>query len=40
VVDIAVSPRIGITKCADWPLRFYIEGNPFVTRAPRPVTAG
>jgi DNA-3-methyladenine glycosylase len=39
-VSIAVSPRIGITKCADWPLRFYVKGNPFVTRAPRPVTAG
>jgi DNA-3-methyladenine glycosylase len=26
------TPRIGITKCADWPLRFLIEGNPFVSR--------
>ena len=30
--DIAVSPRIGITKCADWPLRFYIRGNPCVSK--------
>jgi DNA-3-methyladenine glycosylase len=31
-VDIAVSPRIGITHCADWPLRFFVRGNPFVSR--------
>jgi DNA-3-methyladenine glycosylase len=30
--EIAVSERIGITKCADWPLRFYISGNAFVSR--------
>ncbi len=33
---IAVSPRIGIRECADWPLRFYLEGNPCVSR-PRPL---
>ncbi|MDP9054598.1 MAG: DNA-3-methyladenine glycosylase [Acidobacteriota bacterium] len=32
IVEVAVAPRIGITKCADWPLRFYIPGNPFVSR--------
>jgi DNA-3-methyladenine glycosylase len=31
-VRIGVSPRIGITHCADWPLRFFIKGNPFVSR--------
>jgi DNA-3-methyladenine glycosylase len=31
--EIAVSPRIGITKSADLPLRFYIRGNEFVSRA-------
>jgi DNA-3-methyladenine glycosylase len=31
---IAVSPRIGITRNVDWPLRFYIAGNAFVSRAP------
>jgi DNA-3-methyladenine glycosylase len=31
-VEIAVSPRIGITQCADWPLRFYAEGNRFVSK--------
>lgn len=30
--EIAAGPRIGITKCADWPLRFTIAGNPFVSR--------
>ena len=30
--DITVTPRIGITKCADLPLRFLITGNPFVSR--------
>lgn len=30
--DVAISPRIGITQCADWPLRFYIEGNRCVSR--------
>jgi DNA-3-methyladenine glycosylase len=25
--EIDVTPRIGITKCADWPLRFLIRGN-------------
>jgi DNA-3-methyladenine glycosylase len=31
-VRIGVSPRIGIRHCADWPLRFFIEGNRFVSR--------
>lgn len=30
--EIAVTPRIGITKCADLPLRFFIAGNSFVSR--------
>jgi DNA-3-methyladenine glycosylase len=29
---IAVTPRIGIVKCAELPLRFFIEGNKFVSR--------
>jgi DNA-3-methyladenine glycosylase len=29
---IKTTPRIGITKCAHLPLRFLIEGNPFVSR--------
>jgi DNA-3-methyladenine glycosylase len=31
-VEVAVSPRIGITQCADWPLRFYVAGNRFVSK--------
>ncbi len=27
-----VTPRIGITKAADWPLRFLVEGSPWVSR--------
>lgn len=29
-----VSGRIGIAHNADWPLRFYVEGNRFVSRVP------
>jgi DNA-3-methyladenine glycosylase len=29
--EISVSPRIGITYCADWPLRFYIADSRFVS---------
>lgn len=32
-VIIHVTPRIGIRECADWPLRFHIAGNPFVSHS-------
>jgi DNA-3-methyladenine glycosylase len=32
--DVTVSPRIGITQCADWPLRWFVSDNPFVSRTP------
>jgi DNA-3-methyladenine glycosylase len=31
-VEITATPLIGITHCADWPLRFLIAGNRFVSR--------
>jgi DNA-3-methyladenine glycosylase len=31
--DVDITPRIGITQAADWPLRYLIRGNPFVSRA-------
>lgn len=30
--DVDVTPRIGITKCADWPLRFLVHGNRCVSK--------
>jgi DNA-3-methyladenine glycosylase len=30
--EIEVTPRVGIRHCADWPLRFVVKGNPFVSR--------
>ena len=33
--DVIVSPRIGITKAADWPLRWHIADNAYVSKAPR-----
>lgn len=33
-VEVAVTPRIGITKAADWPLRFLVQGNPHVSGRP------
>ncbi len=32
--DVIMSPRIGITKAADWPLRWYVAGNPYVSKTP------
>lgn len=36
--DIGTGPRVGITRAADWPLRFFVRGNPHVSKrvsAPR-----
>src|SRR5271170_4209066 len=31
-IEVLTTPRIGITHCADWPLRFVIAGNRFASR--------
>lgn len=31
---VLVTPRIGIRECADWPLRWLIADNPYVSRTP------
>ena len=30
--DVVVGPRIGIRKAADWPLRFLVRANPWISR--------
>jgi DNA-3-methyladenine glycosylase len=30
-IEIVAGPRIGITQCVDWPLRFFIKGNRHVS---------
>ena len=32
--EVLVSPRIGITRAADWPLRFFVRDNPYVSKTP------
>jgi len=32
---IETTPRIGITRAADWPLRYFIRDNPYVSKGPR-----
>ncbi len=29
---VLATPRIGITKAADWPLRFHVSGSPWISR--------
>lgn len=33
---IAVTPRIGITKAAEWPLRFLVAGSPWTSKPQSP----
>ncbi len=32
--EIVATPRVGIRRCAEWPLRFCLAGNPWVSRGP------
>ena len=32
--EVLVTPRIGITRAADWPLRYLVRNSPFVSRTP------
>lgn len=34
-IRIAASPRIGISRAVDWPLRFYEAGSPWISGASR-----
>ncbi len=38
--DVVVTPRIGIVKAADWPLRYFIRDDPWVSATPRHFTRG
>jgi DNA-3-methyladenine glycosylase len=30
--EVEITPRIGITRATDWPLRYFVKDNPFVSR--------
>ena len=35
--DVAITARVGITRSVDWPLRWIVKANPYVSRGPRPL---
>ena len=32
--DVVVTPRIGITQAAEWPLRYFVRDDPYVSATP------
>jgi len=40
--EVTVTPRIGIRRCADWPLRWFVTDNPYASKTPAhfPRTSG
>lgn len=36
--NVVITPRIGISQAADWPLRWFIADNPWVSRTPKHFT--
>ena len=32
--EVVVTPRIGIVKAADWPLRYFVRDDPYVSKTP------
>ncbi len=33
--DVVVTPRIGITKAAEWPMRFFLRDDAYISATPR-----
>jgi DNA-3-methyladenine glycosylase len=33
---LVTTTRVGISRAADWPLRFYLDGSPFISRRVKP----
>lgn len=32
--NVTITPRIGISECADWPLRWFVSDSPYASRTP------
>ena len=33
--DVSITPRIGISRSAEWPLRWIVNANPYVSKTPK-----
>jgi DNA-3-methyladenine glycosylase len=38
--DVIVTPRVGITQAADWPLRYLVRDDPYVSATPKGFVRG